>query len=400
MNRNLGDALGWIPAELKGLAECDLLRRLRTRAGAQGAMLQIDGQEYINFGSNDYLGLAADSRLAAAAKLTLDREGCGSGASPLVVGHGAALARLAARLAEFERTEAALVFTSGFAANLGTIAALVGPGDAVYSDALNHASIVDGCRLSRARVHVYPHRDWRALEGQLRGSGGFRRRLIVTDSLFSMDGDVAPLTELAELADRHGAMLMVDEAHATGVLGAHGRGVCEQLGVEDRVAVRVGTLSKALGGAGGFVCGPRALIEWLLNRARPYVFSTALPPAMAAAAVAALDIVEQEPQRRERLSSRAGQLRERLTSQGWNVGRSESHIVPLVVGEARRALELAVFLAKRGIWAPAIRPPSVPDDASRLRLSLCHGHDDAMNGNLLDALDKARRAVKGELPGG
>ncbi|HEV3004593.1 MAG TPA: 8-amino-7-oxononanoate synthase [Pirellulales bacterium] len=385
------DQLGWLDAERAALEERSLLRRLRTHSGPQGAMLSVDGREFVNFGSNDYLGLSADPRLASAAKKTLDEEGTGSGASPLVVGHSAALARLEARLAQFEATEAALVFPSGFAANLGTIAALVGPGDAVFSDELNHASIVDGCRLSRAKVRIYSHTDWHELDTQLREAAEFHRRLIVTDSLFSMDGDLAPIAELADLADRHGAMLMVDEAHATGVLGQHGRGVCEQLGVEHRVDIRVGTLSKALGTAGGFVCGRQALIDWLVNRARPYIFSTALAPPMAAAARAALDIVEREPQRREALAKRAAHVCELLTVQGWNIGASASHIMPLIVGEAHRALDLSAFLADRGVWLPAIRPPSVPANASRLRICLCHGHDDAMIGILLEALSEARR---------
>jgi 8-amino-7-oxononanoate synthase len=383
--------LKWIDSELAALRGRDLLRNLRTHAGAQGATLSVGGREFVNFASNDYLGLAADVRLASAAKTALDEEGVGSGASPLIAGHSAALARLEERLAGFEATEAALVFPSGFAANVGTIVALAGPGDAIFSDELNHASIVDGCRLSRAGVHIYPHGDWRALASQLRDAGQFRRRLIVTDGLFSMDGDVAPLAELADLADRYGAMLMVDEAHATGLFGQHGRGICELLGVEERVAIRVGTLSKALGGAGGFVCGRRSLVDWLVNRARPYIFSTALAPPLAAAACAALDVVEQEPQRREALACRAGQLRLQLADRGWNIGGSASHIVPLVVGEAGRALELSSFLAERGVLVPAIRPPSVPADSSRLRISLCHGHNDTMIGMLLDALSKARR---------
>jgi 8-amino-7-oxononanoate synthase len=390
MSDSVDDQLNWIDAELATLGQSDLLRSLRTHAGAQGATLSRGGREFVNFASNDYLGLAADVRLAGAAKKALDEEGVGSGASPLIVGHSAGLARLEERLARFEATEAALVFPSGFAANLGTIAALVGSRDAIFSDELNHASVVDGCRLSRASVQVYPHGDWRALESQLRGATQFRRRLIVTDSLFSMDGDFAPLAELADLADRHGAMLMVDEAHASGAFGAHGRGVCELLGLEDRVAVRVGTLSKALGAAGGFVCGPRLLIDWLVNRARPYIFSTALAPSLAAAAYAALDVVEQEPQRRDALARRAGEVRQRLAKQGWNIGPSASHIVPLVVGEARRALELSSSLAERGLLVPAIRPPSVPADASRLRISLCYGHNDTMIGLLLDALSEAR----------
>lgn len=380
------DPLSWIESELADLDDRDLLRRLRTHAGAQGAMLHLEGRDFINFGSNDYLGLAAEGRLAEAAKRSLDEEGCGSGSSPLIVGHSSALARLEQRLAAFEGTEAALAFASGFAANMGTLAALAGPGDVVFSDQLNHASIVDGCRLSRAAVSIYAHGDCQALETQLRGSGSFRRRLIVTDSLFSMDGDLAPLGELADLAERYDAMLMVDEAHATGVFGAHGRGVCEHFGMEERAHIRVGTLSKALGAAGGFVCGRRPLIEWLVNCARTYIFSTALPPSVAAASVAAIDLIDRQPLPRNELLIRAARLRESLTAQGWNVGSSASQILPVIVGEAGSALQLSQRLADRGIWAPAIRPPSVSENASRLRLSLCYGHDDRMIEALLRAL--------------
>jgi 8-amino-7-oxononanoate synthase len=385
--------LRWIDSELAALDERDLLRRLRTHAGAQGAMLHLEGRDFINFGSNDYLGLAAEDRLAEAAKQSLDEEGCGSGSSPLIVGHSAAVARLEQRLAAFEGTEAALVFASGFAANMGTLAALAGPGDVVFSDQFNHASIVDGCRLSRAAISIYAHGDCQALETQLQGSGSFRRRLIVTDSLFSMDGDLAPLAELADLAERYDAMLMVDEAHATGIFGAHGRGVCEHLGMEERAHIRVGTLSKVLGAAGGFVCGRRSLIEWLVNRARTYIFSTALPPPMAAASIAAIDLVAGQPSRRTDLLARASRLRESLKAQGWHVGGSASQIIPVIVGEARTALQLSQRQADRGIWAPAIRPPSVSENASRLRISLCHGHDDRMIEALLGALGEATRGT-------
>ncbi len=297
--------LAWIDDELAALERQQLLRRLSVRGGPQSVRLAMDGRELINFGSNDYLGLAADPRLTQAVAEALQHEGWGSGASPLVTGHATAHGQLAQRLAEFEATEAALLFSSGFAANAGTIAALVGPGDVVYCDRKNHASLLDGCRLSRADVRAYPHCDCGPLASLLAQSGRYRRRLIVTDGLFSMDGDLAPLVELADLAERHDAMLLVDEAHATGVFGQHGRGVSEHLAVEDRVPVRIGTLSKALGGVGGFVAGSRSLIEWLIQRARPYVFSTASPAATAAAALAALDVVRQEPDRRQELLARA-----------------------------------------------------------------------------------------------
>ena len=391
MNHNTDHPLDWIDRELAELELSGLRRRLATRQGPQAARVVIDGRDLVNFGSNDYLALAADPRLAAAAAEAAGREGWGSGASPLVSGRATSHERLEHRLAEFEGTEAALVFPSGFAANTGAIAALVGPGDVVFTDRKNHASLLDGCRLSRADVRVYPQADCRRLAELLERSGKrHRRRLIVTDSLFSMDGDLAPLGELAELAEQHDAMLMVDEAHATGVFGPGGRGVAEHLGVEDRVHVRMGTLSKALGCAGGFVAGGRRLVEWLLNRARSYVFSTAGPSAVAAAAVAALEIVRDEPHRRKELLENARQLREGLLEQGWEIGRSASQIVPVVVGQPDRAVGLAATLGERGFFVSAIRPPTVPQGESCLRISLTCGH----SAEMIAALTKEMRALR------
>ncbi len=389
----MSDPLRWLEAELSDLHRRHLLRRLTTHVGGQGPKIVVAGREYLNFGANDYLNLSSDPRLAdAAARATL-QEGWGAGASPLVTGHANSHARLERRLAQFTGCEGALVFSSGFAANVGTIAALVERGDAIYGDQKNHASIIDGCRLSRADVHVYPHRDVAALRQLLRlpDSRTYRRRLIVTDTLFSMDGDVAPLVELADLAEEFDCLLMVDEAHATGVFGEHGRGLCEQLGVEARVHVRVGTLSKALACAGGFVAGRGTLIEWLVNRARPYVFSTAHPPAIAAAAIAAIDIVEHEPQRRRELLARAADLRTRLQADGWNVGSSTSQIIPLLVGAPAATMELSAALNERGLFVPGIRPPSVPPGESLLRLSLSYGHTPQMLEQLLAGMRAVRR---------
>ena len=332
--------------------------------------------------------MAADPRLARAVAEAVADEGWGSGASPLVTGRSEAHRQLEQRLAAFEGTEAALLFSSGFAANMGAVAALVGPGDVVYCDRKNHASLFDGCRLSRADVRVYPHGDCRRLALLLAESQSkkYRRRLIATDSLFSMDGDLAPLGELADLAEAFDAMLLVDEAHATGVFGRLGRGVAEHLGVENRVHVRVGTLSKALGCVGGFVAGSRSLIDWLVNRARPYIFSTAAPAAASAAAVAALDVVQHELQRRETLLARAGSLREALARQGWNTGRSASQIIPLIVGDPERAVNLSQQLREAGFFVPAIRPPTVPDGEACLRISLTAGHTDEMLAALLAGL--------------
>jgi 8-amino-7-oxononanoate synthase len=358
----------------------------------------VDERLRINFGSNDYLGLAADPRLGAAVEEAIRTDGWGSGASPLVTGYAERHRLLERRLAEFEGSEAALLFTSGFVANLGTVAALVGPGDTVFADRHNHASLLDGCRLSRADVRIYPHSDWRRLEGLLsrRGKG---RRLIVTDSLFSMDGDLAPLAELAGLAERYGAMLMIDEAHATGIFGPGGRGVAEHLGLDARIPVRVGTLSKALGSIGGFVVGSRSLIQWLIHRARPYVFSTAAPAAAAAAAVAALDIVGGQPQRRRQLLADAQSLRAALAGQGWDVGLSASQIIPLIVGSAERAMALSAALADRGLLVPAIRPPTVAEGQSRLRISLTYAHTAEMKTELVGALGELAAGSGFRAPG-
>jgi 8-amino-7-oxononanoate synthase len=390
------DPLQWLDDSLEHLDAAGLRRRLVTRAGPQGPTIEVEADDalngpsgpttFVNFSANDYLGLAGDPRLAAAAHQAAEREGWGAGASPLVTGHSWSHEELERRLAEFMRTEAALVFPSGFAANIGTIAALVGRGDVVFADENNHASLIDGCRLSRADVQVYPHRDMSQLADLLRQSTEYRRRLIVSDTLFSMDGDVAPIVELVELAGKHRAMLMIDEAHAIGVVGPNGRGVAEQFEVEADVPIRVGTLSKALGSAGGFVAGSRKLIDWLVNRARSYVFSTAHPSAVAAAAIAALAIVRDEPQRRVVLLERAAQLRSALRQQGWNIGDAAGQIIPVIIGDAGATMQLAAGLRERGLFVPGIRPPSVPEGQSLLRISLGYGHTPEMIEQLVMAL--------------
>jgi 7-keto-8-aminopelargonate synthetase-like enzyme len=423
MGKERHDPLWWVDGALGELERSGLRRRLAVRGGRQSSRVVIDGRELVNFGSNDYLGLAADDRLVAAAREAAEREGWGSGASPLVSGRSESQAELERQLSEFEGTEAALVFSSGFAANAGVIPALVEEPDAIFGDAKNHASLIDGCRLSKATRFIYPHGDCEALEAMLRRGAGFRRRLVVTDTIFSMDGDLAPLPQLAKLAERYDAMLMVDEAHATGVFGARGRGVVEHGDVgcrmqdaggrennsaspppasrilhplHARVHVRVGTLSKALGSAGGFVCGSRALVEWLANRARSYVFSTAQPAAVHAAAIAALRIVREEPWRRRDLLERAEGFRQRIREQGWDVGRSESQIVPIIVGDAERTMQLAGQLREAGFFVPGIRPPSVPEGESLLRVSVCWHHTPEVLDGLSQQLARLR---SGEVTG-
>ncbi len=385
------DQLRWLQSELERLRASHLLRSRTVREAAGPGQIRIGGRELVNFGSNDYLGLAADPRLAQSAARAAARHGWGSGASPLICGYTEEHQALEERLARFEGTEAAVLFPSGFAANCGAIAALVGPGDVVFTDRKNHASLLDGCRLSRADVRPFPHRDSTRLAELLDRAGRYRRRLIITDGLFSMDGDLAPLARLADLAEHYNAMLLVDEAHATGVFGARGRGTAEHLGVEDRADVRIGTLSKALGSIGGFVAGRRELIDWLVSRARPYVFSTAPPAAIPAAAIAAIGIAESEPERRVRLLDRAAALRGDLVAQGWSIGPSQSQIIPVMVGEPDRAVRLASELRAQGFFVPAVRPPTVPDGESCLRVSVTAAHTDAMVAGLTAALAEVRR---------
>lgn len=383
------DPLAWLTAALARWTERGLLRRRVTRDGAQGTTITLGGRKLINWGANDYLGLADDPRLKAAAIAAIEQEGFGAGASPLITGHSAAHRQLEADLAAWLETEAALVFPSGFAANAGTIPALVEEGDAIYSDAKNHASLIDGCRMSRANVYIYPHGDMPSLAELLRVTAGkARRRLIATDTVFSMDGDLAPLDEICDLAERFEAMLLVDEAHATGIYGAHGTGRVEQRGLAGRVAVRVGTLSKALGSAGGFVAGSAELIEWLVNRSRPYIFSTAHPAAAAAAASAAIKIVQNEPERRTRLLANASSLREQLAAFGWPLGNAATQIVALPIGDDHRVMELPAALHERGHFIPGIRPPSVPPGEALLRISLSSAHTQGEIKSLAEALGK------------
>jgi 8-amino-7-oxononanoate synthase len=371
--------LSWMTDDLAQRRDQGLLRRRRRLLSAPGTVVRVGGRELLNFSSNDYLNLTGDPRLARAASAAASRYGTGAGASPLVSGYSQPLRRLERDLAAWEGSEAALVFSSGYAANLALASSLAGRGDAVFSDELNHASLIDGCRLSRATVHVYRHADLDHLDCLLTQVQPWaRRRLIVSDSVFSMDGDRAPLAGLLELAERHDALVLLDEAHATGVLGGRGRGLTDLLPAELRFdpqrLIKVGTLSKALGGQGGFVCGSRLLRTWLVNHARPYVFSTALAPPTAAAARQAVRLVQEEPERRRHLLDLAGWLREQLREQGWTTGPTQSQIVPVIVGEAAAAVALSRRLEERGLLVPAIRPPSVPEGTARLRISLTAGH--------------------------
>lgn len=370
--------LEWIADDLAALREAGLERPRRVRTGRQGAEVVLDGRPLVNVGSNDYLGYAGDVRLAKAAAKASCADGFGAGASPLVSGHSRAHEVLEGAIAELLGVDAALVFPSGFAANTAAIAALAGPGDFIASDDRNHASIIDGCRLARAAVGVFPHRDMAALDALLAGARAARRRLVVSDTLFSMDGTIAPLADLCGIARRHGAILLVDEAHATGVFGRRGSGLVEEAGCADGVHVRVGTLSKALGAAGGFVAGHADMIHWLRHRARAWIFSTAHPPAVAGAAARAIALVAAEPERRAELRARSAAFRAALVAAGIDIGGAVAQIVPVVAGPPQAAVALAARLAAAGFFVPAIRPPSVPAGRSLVRASLSwlHGVDD------------------------
>jgi 8-amino-7-oxononanoate synthase len=364
----------FVEKELERLKEAGLYRRLKRVAGDQGPTLVLDGREVINFSSNNYLGIANHPALAEAAKAAIDRYGCGSGASRLISGNMTLHEELERVIAEFKGTEAALVFNSGFQANSGIISTLVAEGDVVFSDALNHASIIDGCRLSRAKVAVYGHRDMNQLEHELKQAPSARRKLIVSETLFSMDGDEAPLADIVELAQRHGAMVMVDEAHATGVYEPGGAGLVAKLGLGDGVFAQMGTLGKALGGFGAYVAGSKALRDLLINRCRSFIFTTSLPPSVMAMGIAAIELVKKEPQRRRALSDHGARLGAGLSALGYALGNSRSQILPLMVGDAGRCMELSQRLLERGVFAQGIRPPTVPLGTSRLRITLMATH--------------------------
>lgn len=382
-----------LTARLARVRENGLYRVLRPIDGAQNAVVSLDGHDVLLFSSNNYLGLANHPVLKRAAAEAIERFGCGSGASRLISGSMAVHHELEARLAALKKTEAALVFPTGYHANVGVLSALMGPGDTILSDGLNHASIIDGCRLSRAEVRVYPHGDTHALAALLAACPPSGQRLIVTDTVFSMDGDLAPLAELVELARRYDAWLMVDEAHATGVFGPHGGGLVEQAGLVDRVDIHMGTLGKALGGIGAYVAGSRELIDWLVNRARSFVYTTGMPPAAAASALAALDLVEREPERRQRLWDNTRFLSDGLRGLGYRIGDSRSQILPVIIGDTPQTMALAEATLRRGVFAHGIRPPTVPEGTSRIRVTPMATHTRAQLERTLDAFESAGKEV-------
>ena len=366
-----------IGAALEQLRTAGLYRRMRLIESAQGPRVVLDGREVVLLCSNDYLGLASHPSVRAAAAYAAERWGAGVGASRLVSGNTTLHGELERELAEFKGYDACILFGSGYLANTGVIPALAGRGDVILSDALNHASIVDGCRQSRAETIVYDHRDLGSLAHELRRADG-RPTLIVTDAVFSMDGDLAPLQEIGDLARRHRARVLVDEAHATGVIGPGGRGLVAELGLEREVDVVIGTLSKALGSYGAFACCSPELRELLVNRARTLIFSTGLPPAAVAAASAALAVLRTTPELVRQLHRNSQLLRAELAAGGFDVAAGKMPIVPLVIGDPHDTMALCEAALREGVFAQAIRPPTVPNGTSRLRLvaMATHAPDD------------------------
>jgi len=378
-----------VESALEEIRDRGLMRRMRMISGPQGPRVLLDGRPVLLLCSNNYLGLADHPRVREAAAEAAMRYGAGAGASRLVSGTMRIHRRLEERLAEFKGSETALLFGSGYLANVGIVQALARSGEVVFSDALNHASIVDGCRLAGAETFVYAHRDVEHLAWGLEQAGG-RGSLIVTDGVFSMDGDLAPLPEIVELAQRHDARVMVDEAHGTGAVGPDGRGAVAAAGLEDEVDLIVGTLGKALGSYGAYVCCDRRMAKYLVNTARTLIFSTAIGPPAVAAAMAALQLLREQPHRVEKLQRNGAVLREALAGEGLPVVASETQILPLMIGDAEEAVSVSERALERGVFAQAIRPPTVPVGGSRLRLTVMASHTKA---ELRDAAKTIAAAV-------
>jgi len=390
----MGNPLGYLESELNELRERGLYRWPRLLEGAQEPLARYDGHEVINLASNNYLGLANHARLKAAARRAIDELGVGSGAVRTIAGNMAIHRELEDELARFKHTEATLLYQSGFTANAGTVAALLGKEDIIVSDELNHASIIDGARLSGAEKKIYPHKDIAAARALLRESHGARRLLLITDGVFSMDGDIAPLPDLVAVAEEFAAIMMVDDAHASGVLGQSGRGTVDHFNLHGRVHLQVGTLSKAFAGQGGYVAGSRSLVDYLIHRARPLLFSTSHPPSVAASALAAVRLVQEEPELIERLWDNTRFFKKGLTQLGWDTGASETPITPIIVGDERLTMDLSDRLFTAGVFALGIAFPTVPRGKARIRTIVTAGHTRTHLQRALDAFERIGREMK------
>ncbi len=388
-------ALGYISAELANIKEAGGYFRLRELESACEPVCRADGREVINLASNNYLGLANHPKLKEAAIEAVRRYGAGTGAVRTITGTLDIHMQLERRIAAFKHTEAAVVFQSGFTANAGTVSSILTPDDHIISDELNHASIIDGCRLSRAKIHVFRHKDSAHAEEILSGlDSSPGHKLLITDGVFSMDGDIGPLPALVEAAERHGAIMMIDDAHSSGVLGSHGRGTVDHFGLHGRVDIQVGTLSKAIGALGGYVCGSRDFIEYLYHRARPFLFSTSHPPAVTAACLAAFELLEQEPERVARLWDNTRYFKDALRAQGFDTGVSETPITPIFVGEARLAHEFSAALFEAGLWATGIGFPTVPKGKARIRTIVTAAHSRLLLDQAVETLSKVAARVE------
>jgi glycine C-acetyltransferase len=388
-------SLDYLKEQLGELEAAGLAIHPRTLEARQGARARFDGKDVINLASNNYLGLAAHPRVSAAASEAAASLGAGSGAVRTIAGTMSLHRELERRFAEFKGAESALMFQSGFTSNAGTVAAILSKEDVIVSDELNHASIIDGARLSRAEIRVFPHKDAEAAGRLLEETASpGRRQLLITDGVFSMDGDIAPLPDLVEVANEHGAIMMIDDAHASGVLGEGGKGTVSHFGLDPAdVDIQVGTLSKAIGVLGGFIAGPSHLIEWLVNRGRPFLFSTSAPPAVAAGCLAALDVLHDEPDRLTRLWERTRMFKEGLHSLGFDTGMSETPITPVIAGEAPKAQELSRLLWEEGVFTPAVVFPTVAKDRARVRTIVTADHTEDDLGEALEAFERVGRKL-------
>jgi glycine C-acetyltransferase len=387
------DPLAFLSAELNSLRDQGLYRTLRVLSDKQEASARFDGRMVVNLSSNNYLGLTTHPKLVARAIEAIEQHGVGSGSVRTIAGTMTIHLELERRLAAFKHTEAAVVFQSGFTANAGAVSSILTKDDVVISDELNHASIIDGCRLSRAAINVFPHKDVAAARKILERLPSSQRKLLITDGVFSMDGDLGALPDLCRLAEEFGCIMMVDDAHASGVFGKNGRGTIDHFGLHGRVDIQVGTLSKAIGALGGYVAGTRALIEFLYHRARPFLFSTSHPPSVAATCIAAIDVLEEEPQIIERLWENTRFFKAGLQRLGFNTGMSESPITPVIAGEGSRAMKLSDRLFEEGVFAQGIAYPTVARDKARVRTIVTATHTRAELEFALDKFQKVGREL-------
>ena len=388
-----GTGMSFLNTDIEQLKEQGLHRSLRIISSPNKAVFTVDGKDVINLSSNNYLGLTTHPKLIEAAVTATKWYGVGTGAVRTIAGTMNLHEELERRLADFKHTQASLTFQSGFTANTGVLQSLLKEDDVIISDQLNHASIIDGIRLSRAQRKIFPHKDMDGLESVLKETQSARVRLVVTDGVFSMDGDIAPMPQIVDLAERYGAIVMIDDAHGSGVLGKNGRGTVNHFDLDGRVQIQIGTLSKAIGSVGGYVAGDEILRDYLIHMARPFLFSTSQPPGVIASCIAAIDVLEQEPEIIDRLWENTRFFKQKLTDLGFNTGRSETPITPVIVGEAHKAMALSDKLFERGVFAQGIGFPTVAKDQARLRTIVSAAHTKEQLQQALDAIAEAGREL-------